>query len=269
MKIVRLLFLQGLFWGIFCTAPLHASSHEWHVVKENISSQETPLISITLEKLDKTDASERAHIEALLFSDTDFRLQLIDSPARSKKLSQVMESSSFLAGVNGGYFHPDGTPLGLAISQGNILHRQETAQLLSGLIIATQDHLFLLRVGEKRPAKIEEALQTGPFLVDHGVSVPGLETRRISRRTFLATDNHGSWVMGVTSPLTLAETSQALLTAAPLFFKKTKIERALNLDGGSSSGLWVKLVPTPFSQEELGYVRNFLGLAPKKNTSTK
>lgn len=266
MKIVKLIFSYGIFCGAFLATSLHAASHEWHVVKENISSEEMPFISITLEKLDKKDLSEKAHIEALLFSDTNFHLQLIDSPTRSKKLSQVMEQSSFLGGVNGGYFHPDGTPLGLVISQGKTLHSQETAKLLSGLIVATQDHLFLLRIGERRPEKIEEALQAGPFLVDHGTSVPGLETTRVSRRTFLATDDHGSWLMGVTSPLTLAETSQALLAAAPLFFKKTKIERALNLDGGSSSALWVRLEPTPFSQEELGYVRNFLGLAPRKNT---
>ncbi len=260
-------FFYGIFLGIFSIVSLQGASQQWHVTKTKelgALSQEAELRSATLENADKKDLCEEARIDALLFSASAFHLQLLDSPARDKKLSQVMEKPKLLAGVNGGYFHPNGTPLGLVIIEGKEMHPQEEAKLLSGFVVSTHDTLSLIRVGEKLPAYIENALQAGPFLVDHGITVPGLETTRVARRTFVATDNHSHWVIGVISPVTLAEASQILLTASPTFFKKNKIERALNLDGGSSSALWVDVKPTPFSQEEFGYVRNFLGLEAKK-----
>lgn len=251
--------------GFFLALQLQAIASEWHLVKENTLSTppaQTQLRSATFEKADEKNVQETAQVDALVFPSSAFHLRLIDSPARNKKLAEVMEGSHFLAGVNGGYFHPNGTPLGLVIIQGKKLHPQETAKLLSGLFVATSDQMFLLRAQEKLPKKIEEALQAGPFLIDHGTTVSGLESTRVARRTFLATDNHAHWIMGVISPVTLAEASQILLAASSIFLKTTKIERALNLDGGSSSAFWVDTKPTPFFQEEFGTVRTFLVLLP-------
>jgi hypothetical protein len=39
---------------------------------------------------------------------------------------------------------------------------------------------------------------------------------------------------------------------------------ALNLDGGSSSGLWAAATPDVVSRPELGHVRNYIGIAPKQ-----
>lgn len=272
MKNFSVRFFYGIFLGVFLIAPLQGASQQWHVTKTKdlgTLSGEAVLRSVTVEKLETPEKSyqkslcEEARIDALVFSSAAFRLQLLDSPERNKKLAQVMEGSDFLAGVNAGYFHPNGTPLGLVILQGKEIHPQEKAKLLSGFLVITHDTFSLLRVGEKLPAHINDVLQAGPFLMDHRTTVLGLETTRIARRSFLATDNHNHWIMGVISPVTLAEASQILLAASPAFFKTTKIERALNLDGGSSSALWVDLKPIPFSQEEFGYVRNFLGLNVK------
>ncbi|MBX9743313.1 MAG: phosphodiester glycosidase family protein [Chthoniobacterales bacterium] len=257
-----------LFCGIFLAAALQAASpsSQWHVTKETTLGTlpgNASLRSVTLEQCDQKGLCQQATVKALLFSAAFFHLQLLDVPARNQKLSQVMESAGCVAGINASYFHPNGTPLGLVMTHGKVIHPQERAKLLSGLLLETRDNIFLLRPTEKFPKNIKEAVQAGPFLVDHAAVVNGLETTHTAWRTFIATDEHGNCLMGTISPVTLAEASQVLLAVAPSFFKTTKMKRALNLDGGSSTALWVRLEPTPFSQEERGYVRNFLGLRQK------
>lgn len=255
------IFLAALFLAssLFGAAP----NAEWHLVKnKNLGTLPAgaTLHSIKVSRAPIGEIREEARVEGVIFPASSFQLEVVDSPAREKTAAEVLEEKHFLAGVNGGYFQPDGTPLGFLIARGKLIHPQGKTRLLSGFFVATPHDMSLLRTTEKMPTPISEGLQAGPFLVDQGMPVAGLEATRVARRTFLATDNQGLWVMGIISPVTLAEASQVLLAAAPSFFPKTKLYRALNLDGGSSSALWVNLQPEPFSQQEFGHVRNFLGL---------
>ncbi len=255
------------FFVFFCIASLGvAASVRWHVIKSRDRGSfpgGALLKSVTLKEVASTEKETGVTVTALVFKESAYQLQVMDNPVRDKTLAQVMREQHFLAGVNGGYFHPDGKPLGLMISQGKTIHTQETARLLSGFVIMAEEKLQLLRVGETMPTGATEVLQAGPFLIDHGSPVAGLETTRIARRTFVATDGHGLWMIGVISPVSLAKAARVLLAAAPRFFPTHSIQRALNLDGGSSSALWVDLLPEPFSQSEMGYVRNFLGVKVK------
>ena len=255
------------FLIFLCIASLGvASSERWHVIKsrERGSLPGGALLrSVTLREISTVEKEREAVVTAIVFQERTYQLQVIDNPPRDKKLAQVMSEQHFLAGVNGAYFHPDGKPLGLMISQGKVVHAQETARLLSGFVVVAGEKLQLLRVGESMPTGATEVLQAGPFLIDHKAPVAGLEGTRIARRTFVATDGHGLWMIGVISPVTLAKAARVLLAAAPQFFSTHPIQRALNFDGGSSSALWADLVPEPFSQSEMGVVRNFLGMKLK------
>ncbi len=241
-----------------------ASSGSWRVLKsKDQASLEggAVLKSIILRESVSQEKESDIIVTAVVFKQSNYQLTVVDNPLLDKKLAQVMREQHFLAGVNGGYFHPDGKPLGLMISQGKKVHLQETApRLLSGCIVATGQQLQLLRVQENMPAEATEVLQAGPFLIDHQTSVAGLETSRIARRTFVATDGHGLWAIGIISPVTLAQASRSLLATGEQLFPTHLIQRALNLDGGSSSALWVDGLPEPFSQSEIGVVRNFLGI---------
>lgn len=254
-----------ILFFVFLASLQAASSGRWHVVKTKelgSLSGGSVLSSVTLRK--SSDRAQEAIITALVFSGKNNQLQVIDNPARDKTLVQVMLEQHFLAGVNGGYFRPDGRPMGLVVSQRKTIHAQEMApRLLSGFVVVAENKLQLVHVGEKMPTGVEEVLQAGPFLINHEAPVVGLETKRMARRTFIAADGHGSWMIGIISPVTLAEAARLLQVAAPRFFGERPIQRALNLDGGSSSAFWVNLSPEPFSQSELGTVRNFLGLKQK------
>jgi len=256
------------FLIFLCIASLGVtSSARWHVIKSKergFLPGGALLKSVTLREISAVEKERSAIVTAIVFKESAYQLQVIDNPARDKTLAQMMREQHFLAGVNGAYFHPDGKPLGLVISQGKVVHVQEAApRLLSGFVVEVEDKLQLLHVGEKIPAGATEVLQAGPFLIDHKGAVAGLEATRMARRTFVATDGHGLWMIGVISPVTLANAARVLLAAAPRFFPTHPIQRALNLDGGSSSALWVDLSPEPFSQSEMGTVRNFLGMKQK------
>ena len=139
----------------------------------------------------------------------------------------------------------------------------EHARLLSGILVVNDGGFALLRTGEFKPsASIAQALQCGPFLVDKSAVVPGLEATRRAGRTVVLSDGKGNGALLVCDQVTLAEMGDILATRE--IFPELHIERALNLDGGSSSGLWIDAKPKPFYQPEINEVRDYLGIVPRK-----
>jgi hypothetical protein len=185
-------------------------------------------------------------------------LRVLDLP-EGAAVSETVRAAGGLAGINGGYFTPDHSPLGLVVSQGAKLHPLETSKLLTGLLVVTARGASLVRIGEFRPGPaLREALQAGPFLVDHGRPVDGLNATRAAERTVILADKQGAFALMITDPVSLADLGQILAT--PELFPGLNIERALNLDGGSSTALWVDAAPEPFSKPEWKQVRNAVAI---------
>ena len=105
------------------------------------------------------------------------------------------------------------------------------------------------------------ALQCGPFLVDAGAAVSGLNNTKSARRTFVLTTGSDRVAIGFSSSVTLAQMGEILATArlAP----DLKVQRALNLDGGSSSAFWFAGERGVFSIPEQKTVRDFVAVVPK------
>ena len=200
-------------------------------------------------------------IELILLDRSKTTLKVIDLPAGGS-VADGLRKAGALAGVNGGYFHRDRTPLGLVIIDGKTTHALERAKLLSGLVTVTPRGASLLRVAEyKNSRHIRQALQAGPYLVDQGRAVTGLNSTRLAERTVLLADKQGVVALLITSSVSLADLGKLLAT--PALFPELKIDRALNLDGGSSTALWIDGEPTPFSHSEWKRVRNALAVMPK------
>lgn len=203
----------------------------------------------------------RAELHVVTFSPKTHTLAVMDNPAGDFTLATAAQKRGALVAVNGGYFHPDRTPLGLVVRQGASIHSLERAKLLSGLIVARRDGIAILRAGEfKQSAAVREALQAGPFLVDGGKAVAGLNATCAAARTVVFADRAGRCGLLTCRFTTLAETAEILSSAE--IFPAGKITRALNLDGGSSTGMWVRTEP-PFYQREGRDVRNYLGIVAK------
>ena len=208
-------------------------------------------------------AGDRASLELAIFSTKSCRLRIIDQPNEPRlDLEEAMSRGNFLAAVNGGYFDPDDKPIGLLMVDGTIIAPLQKARLLSGVLSASAKKVQISRVAEfSLTQKPDAAVESGPMLVDLGKPVRGLESRRPARRTFAATGAGDKLVLGFCSDVTLADLSNILATVlAPDF----KIQRALNLDGGSSSAFWFKRANgTAFSIAEEKPVRDFVAIVPR------
>jgi uncharacterized protein YigE (DUF2233 family) len=235
---------------------------EWATV----SSQWEPGSAKSLEHryivAEESTSGERASVEAALFSMKSLQLRVIDQPSEPRlELAELMQREKCLAGVNGGYFTPEYDPIGLLIADGKAVAPLQRARLLTGVLAMSARDIRVLRVAElSSKAKLTGAIECGPFLVDRGQRVNGLENSRSARRTFVALADDRV-ALGFCSDVTLADLAQIL--SAPLA-SDFKIWRALNLDGGSSSAFWFKRRDSSaFSISEAKPVRNFVAVVAK------
>jgi exopolysaccharide biosynthesis protein len=212
--------------------------------------------------LTENQNDERATLDLALFSTKSATLRVIDNPTGEDNLATAMRRENCLAGVNGGYFDPEDKPVGLLISDGNMIAPLRKARLLSGVMAVSNGGIQLLRVAEYSPKrKAIGALQCGPFLVDRGRPVPGLNDTRPARRTFVVTGGSDRVAIGFCSDVTLAQLGKILAT--PAVAPDLKVQRALNFDGGSSSAFWFAGEHGPISIPEQKTVRNFVAIVPK------
>ncbi len=110
----------------------------------------------------------------------------------------------------------------------------------------------------------QDLLQCGPRLVMRWQTsrerVEGIRGPRA--RTFVLTDMAGHWAIGCCRYVTLSQLSAML--CSPKVIREIKMERAVNLDGGNSSGLWWRDTSgTEHYDRESTTVRNFLAVMPR------
>jgi uncharacterized protein YigE (DUF2233 family) len=210
----------------------------------------------------ETESGDEATLDLALFSTKSAIVRVTDNPAGNEDLASVMRRVRGVAGVNGGYFDPQNAPVGLLISDGKLIAPFRKARLLSGVLVATKGRVEILRAAEYSSRKTTTAaLQCGPFLVDGSAAVPGLNNTRSARRTFILTTGSDRAAIGFCSPVTLAQIGEILATAG--LTPDLKVQRALNLDGGSSSAFLFGGERGVFSIPEQKTVRDFVIVTPK------
>jgi len=207
--------------------------------------------------------NKRITVDLAIFSTESCGLRVLQNEGGAESLADVMKNEKCLAGVNGGYFDEKFAPIGLRIANGQMIAPLQRARLISGVLVASSRGVQIVRSREfsRRPA-VTAAIQCGPFLVDRGQPIGGLNDSHLARRTFAATTTGDRALVGVCSGVSLAEFSKILATTS--FAEDLRIERALNLDGGSSTGFWfARENGTVFSIPEQKSVRDFVGIVPK------
>jgi len=214
-------------------------------------------------------AGRNGTLHLFLFDNRSVTLKVIDQGGLSNQkyanLGQAMKAFKCSAGCNGGGFTPAGEPLGLAIADGKSSGNKNFASnLTSGVLHLDGTRLRLERSQpyfQSNPTLPQQLLQSGPFLVEDGKKVAALSADRFSRRSFILTDGGHRWAIGYCPSTSLDQLATVL--ADPKSFKNFNVATALNLDGGSSSALWVKTDNQPFYLHEINPVRNFLGIISK------
>lgn len=213
-------------------------------------------------QLENAPSKGSARIVAVVFDNRAHSLRVVDSPEPGMaSLATVLESGNAIAGVNGGYFEPDLTPVGLVVSGGKTVQPFKKAKLLAGIVaVSPRGAISILRSSrfDPKPGAYREALQCGPMLVENSAPVPGLNSEKIARRTAVATGPGQRAALIWISSVTLADAARIL--SSPGVLGGWQPASALNLDGGSSSGLWARGI---VSLPEIKRVRNFLEVVPR------
>jgi uncharacterized protein YigE (DUF2233 family) len=242
----------------FLVVSLTISRGDWRVSSTQTETSSIAGVEHRHIVLTETDSNDEAILDLALFSTKSAGLRVIDNPKGESDLAAVARRARVIAGVNGGYFDPQNTPVGLLISDGRLIAPLRKARLLSGVLVITKARIEVIRSAEYSSRKYAiAAVQCGPFLVDAGKAVAGLNDTRPARRTFVFTSGPDRGAIGFCSSVTLAQLGEILATP------ELKAQRALNLDGGSSSAFWFSGTNGVVSIPEQKTVRNFVVVAPK------
>lgn len=160
-----------------------------------------------------------------------------------------------VAGINGVYFMEDLTPSGLFVGEGV----KQTARLFdadkSGLI-SVHEKMDILDTASSgvRVAQIKGGAQTYPILIKDGKEMLTRDTGKEARRSWVGTDRDGRVWLGVLSD---GEVSLYALMKR-LMEMGIAWDMVVNLDGGPSTGIFVKGEEGDVLKETLGGVPNVL-----------
>ena len=206
--------------------------------------------------------SKRVVFDVAVFSAKSTGLRVIDNP-EGQSLATVMKREKYVCGVNGGYFDTEFKPIGLRVADGTTFSPLRRARLITGILLQSDRGIDIVRVGEfPRTKRTVAAIQSGPFLVDGNTRIHGLNDSQLARRTFAGIATNDRALLGFCSDASLAELANILATAP--IVADSKIRRAMNLDGGSSSAFWfAREAGSEFSISGRKPVRDFVAVVPK------
>jgi hypothetical protein len=166
------------------------------------------------------------------------------SPDTPPTLPEWAASSGALAVINGGFFDEAGQTVALLVHEGQPVGASYEGR--GGMFAVTADGAVTLRALSDAPydsgEPLAEALQGWPMLVrPGGEAAYSFEDGARDRRGALAVDRAGRVLLIVapTSAFTLAELSSWLAGS------DLELDTAVNLDGGSSTGLMLLSATNP------------------------
>jgi uncharacterized protein YigE (DUF2233 family) len=169
------------------------------------------------------------------FDRRDYTLKVVDQkngPGSQFRSAQAAAQGS-LAAINGGFFNPDGSPLGLVITSGEARGTFNSASFLGTGILDAKNLTLATRQSYR---KSPELLQAGPRLVWKGEPLTGLSAKNERPRSFLIWDGQNHFGLAHANTATLQGLANNLKSQPLPGFN---LQYALNLDGGTSCDLWV------------------------------
>ena len=194
-----------------------------------------------------------------------FRLLLASDGKRGKTATaqQMVEDFSLIAAVNSSYFDTKFRILGQARRYNEVLNPTVgEGGLYTAYFYWDGRRAGLKRRGESLPSRVPVLFQCGPRLVWDSQIISGLEKKALANRTTLALDAEGRVIfstIGGIDRVTLAELPNLLL--APVTRGGVGAVRAINLDGGKSTQLYLKTGSTTEHMPGFVEVPVFLGIS--------
>ncbi|MBQ7529496.1 phosphodiester glycosidase family protein [bacterium] len=233
-----LMFLIVVLWS-FCVEAgggvLVSSGGSWKELEPGLEYRR-----VVLER-----GGDKGSMEQVRFDLQRWKLALCrgeDYGVKTISLSEMRRRKEGVVAINGMFFDEKYKPLGYLQQNGRVLNDYicPAGGLLSGVFTVCNRQANLTYADDFYPFPCELAFQSGPRLVVNSQPNSGLRGER-ERLSGLAKDGRGRLILycnDYSCPLTLRECAELLVRpeneggVAPLW--------ALNLDGGSSSGISIK-----------------------------
>lgn len=257
--------------GLVCLACLVLSTvtavAQWNVVRESAA---VPLGKGASYGAREVSGAESVKLSLVFFDAAECELHVAAQQPpqfKAKRIAEVLRLLPAVAGVNGGYFDMNNFgPSGLEIAGGVATGTWDKTDPLVGSLVVRKGMPALLWQGELADTRdTTEMVQCSPQLVRGGAAVKGLGDANGPQfpRTFVASDGGKRWVLGVCRNATIPGLAQML--ASQRVITEFRIDRALNLDGGPSSGLWCREPNGVEHYDKEGTrVRNIISVTPRK-----
>ena len=161
---------------------------------------------------------------------------------KSANAKTFVEKSGAAAAINANYFDSDGKPLAFLKVGGQAINsRVSTGPLYTGLFGVKDQRPAIWHRDEFLSDQADQALQSGPLLLLHGIpqAVTGVPTRA-SRRALIGIDHEQRLVVAVTDTVLGGLHWHELqeIFSAPTY--QIQLTDLLNLDGGGSAQLYIK-----------------------------
>ena len=208
-------------------------------------------------------------LHLVFFDESKTKLLVLSNPGRGseKQLDAWGREHKAVAVCNGGYFdvgkrEPSGLEIAGGVRSGTAVNRGE----YGGSLVVRDGKTELVWDTEFRDdPKITEMVQCSPWLVSDGKpwSPPSDgKPEPKNTRTFILTNGAGLWAIGTAQNVGLMELARLL--AAPGTIPEFSVKRALNLDGGPSTGLWFRTADGRENLDKPGWiVRNGIAVLPR------
>jgi uncharacterized protein YigE (DUF2233 family) len=208
-----------------------------------------------------TPQDRSVDLRSLCWQQGTFQVHLV--PMESDESLQRMgaRTGAFYA-VNGGYFGTDFKPVGLRIIDGVQTSPPSTQRALSGFVTIDSDGAVDLLNQAPTAKPHVNAFQAGPFLIDPdgSIGIHHANDAPAARRTIIATDGADHVLLITTSEVTLYDLALCLHDHPAAFGAQGPIARALNLDGGPSTGMVVSEGSVHVVDEPRGPIREAIVL---------
>jgi uncharacterized protein YigE (DUF2233 family) len=174
------------------------------------------------------------------FDPATYRVRVKYDVQNAGTVREWYEALRPLAVINGGYFDTNGRATALVVFDG--IRRGVSYEGFGGMVAINAQGDFELRSLSQQPydenEPLQQAMQSAPMLIQPGGELAAIEDDDVdrSRRSVIARDRSGRILLIVSrSPtFTLRELAQALHDS------DLEIDAALNLDGGRSTGLYLR-----------------------------
>lgn len=171
---------------------------------------------------------------------TLWQIKIAYRPGEPQSLASWQQATGAELVVNGGFFTPENVATGLVVVDGEA--SGQSYEGFGGMLVVSDSGVEIWPLA-KRPyqpdAAIQYGLQSFPMLVQAGEAVFTREDDQRARRTAVAVDRNGRllFIVAEQATFTLATFSHFLADSS------LELETALNLDGGTSTGLLLTSPP--------------------------